>query len=249
MIRNSDLAVRAVVLRSIALASLLLAVAGCATVKTADPRDPLESFNRSMFSFNDELDKAIFKPAATIYRDATPQLVRQGVSNFLGNLDDVWSFVNSLLQGKPAAAAQNFMRFNVNTVFGLGGVFDVASEMRLERQREDFGQTLGVWGFPSGPYIVLPVFGPSILRDLVAWPVDIKGDLVSRIGDIPVRNTLKLLDQLDTRASFLSLGTALEEGALDKYAFTRDAFLQRRRNAVYDGNPPDEPSDGVVKVP
>lgn len=202
-----------------------------------------------MFSFNDELDKAIFKPAATIYRDVTPQVVRQGVSNFLGNLDDVWSFVNSLLQGKPGAAAQTFMRVNVNTVFGLGGVFDIASGIRLDRQREDFGQTLGVWGFPQGPYIVLPVFGPSIMRDLVAWPVDIKGDLLSRIEDIPVRNTLKVLDQLDLRASFLSLGTAVEEGALDRYAFTRDAFLQRRRNAVYDGNPPDEPADGGVKAP
>ena len=249
MTRKSGLAVFGPVLRWFATVSLLLAVAGCATVKTADPRDPLESFNRSMFSFNDELDKAIFKPAATIYRNVTPPLVRQGVSNFLGNLDDVWSFVNSLLQGKPAAAMQTFMRVNVNTVFGLGGIFDIASDIRLDRQREDFGQTLGVWGFPAGPYIVLPVFGPSIMRDLVAWPVDIKGDLLSRIQDIPVRNTLKLLDQLDLRASFLSLGTALEEGALDKYAFTRDAFLQRRRNAVYDGNPPDEPADGAAKAP
>ena len=249
MTRKSGLTVFGPVLRRFAMASLLLVVAGCATVKTADPRDPLESFNRSMFSFNDELDKAIFKPAAIIYRDVTPQLVRQGVSNFLGNLDDVWSFVNSMLQGKPTAAAQTFMRVNVNTVFGLGGIFDIASDIRLDRQREDFGQTLGVWGFPEGPYVVLPVFGPSITRDLVAWPVDLKGDLVSRIADIPVRNTLKLLDQLDTRASFLSLGAALEEGALDRYAFTRDAFLQRRRNAVYDGNPPDEPADGAAKAP
>ena len=249
MTPKSGLAVLRPAVRWFVAASLLLTVAGCATVKTADPRDPLESFNRSMFSFNDELDKALFKPAATIYRDVTPALVRQGVSNFLGNLDDVWSFVNSLLQGKPAAAAQTFMRVNVNTVFGLGGIFDIASDIRLDRQREDFGQTLGVWGFPSGPYIVLPVFGPSILRDLVAWPVDIKGDLVSLIQDVPVRNTLKLLDQLDLRASYLSLGTAVEEGALDKYAFTRDAFLQRRRNAVYDGNPPDEPVDGGVKAP
>ena len=249
MTRKSGLTVFGLVLCRYAMASLLLLAVGCATVKTADPRDPLESFNRSMFSFNDELDKAIFKPAATIYRDVTLQLVRQGVSNFLGNLDDVWSFVNSLLQGKPAAAAQTFMRVNVNTVFGLGGIFDIAKEIRLDRQREDFGQTLGVWGFPAGPYVVLPVFGSAIMRDLVAWPVDIKGDLVSRIEDIPLRNTLKLLDQLDTRASFLSLGTALEEGALDRYAFTRDAFLQRRRNAVYDGNPPEEPADGAAKAP
>jgi phospholipid-binding lipoprotein MlaA len=234
--------------RALAAVSVLV-LAGCATVERPNPRDPLESFNRSMFSFNDELDKAVLKPVATIYREAVPQPVRTGISNFLGNLDDVWSFFNSLMQGKGQAAAQTFMRVNINTVFGLGGVLDIASEARLERRREDFGQTLAVWGFPSGPFVVLPFFGPSTMIDVVAMPVDFRGDLINRIEDIPVRNTLKVLDQLDLRASFLSLGQAIDEGALDKYTFTREAFLQRRRNAIYDGNPPDEPADSSGKAP
>ena len=228
--------------------ALLAACTGCAAPAGANPRDPLEAFNRGAFSFNEALDKALLKPAATAYQDVVPQLVRTGVSNFLGNLDDVWSFVNSALQFKGPATAQNFMRFHVNTVFGLGGVFDVASDLRLERQREDFGQTLAVWGVPTGPYIVLPFFGPGILRDLVAWPVDMQGDLVSAIAHVPTRNTLKALDLLDVRSSLLGFGTAVDQVAFDKYTFTRDAFLQRRRNAVYDGNPPDE-KEGDFKAP
>ncbi|MCY7308586.1 MAG: VacJ family lipoprotein [Rhodoferax sp.] len=248
MIQISGLVLRSTAWR-IALSGVLL-LSGCATTTgVADPRDPLEPLNRSVFAFNDAADKVLFKPAATLYRDLTPALVRAGVSNFLGNLDDVWSFVNSALQFKGQAAAQNFMRVNVNTVFGVGGIFDVASEARIERQREDFGQTLAVWGFPDGPYIVLPLFGPSILRDVVAWPVDLNGDLLARINHIPTRNTFKVLDQLDMRASFLKLGDALDDGALDKYTFTRDAFLQRRRNAVFDGNPPDLPDAATPKRP
>lgn len=216
------------------------ACVGCATTGAAHPDDPLEPLNRGVYSFNDMLDRAIFKPAATVYRDVTPVLVRSGVSNFLGNLDDVWSFVNSLLQFNGPAAAQNFMRVNINTVFGLGGIFDLATDLRLERQREDFGQTLGAWGVPSGPYIVLPFFGPSTLRDVFAFPADMRGDLVSRVDHIPTRNSFKALDLLDVRSSLLSVGDALDEVAFDRYSFTRDAFLQRRRNAVFNGNPPDD---------
>ena len=215
-------------------------VCGCATRMNANPHDPWESFNRSVFSFNDAADKAIFKPAATVYRDVTPSLVRAGVTNFFGNLDDAWSFVNSVLQLKLAAALSNFMRFNVNTVMGIGGIFDVASEMRIERYREDFGQTLGRWGVEPGPYLVLPILGPSTLRDTVALPVDFKGDISANLSNIPTRNSLKVLDQLDTRAGLLILSNSLDEVALDKYTFTRDAFLQRRRNAIFDGNPPED---------
>ena len=165
--------------------------------------------------------------------------MRSGVGNFLGNLDDAWSFVNSLLQFKLRDAVDNFMRFGVNTTFGLFGVLDVASEMQIERHSEDFGQTLGAWGFGPGAYLVLPVFGPSTFRDTAALPVDFSGDLASRAGDIPTRNSLRVLNVIDTRASLLGLSSALDEVALDKYSFARDAFLQRRRNAVYDGNPPD----------
>jgi len=229
--------------RSALAVAVALACVGCATRPDGNPRDPFENYNRGMFAFNDGVDRAIFKPAATMYRAVTPAPVRTGVSNFLGNLEDVWSFVNSLLQGKPQAAAQTFVRFNVNTFLGLGGVLDIASEARIDRQREDFGQTLGVWGVPSGPYLVLPLLGPSTVRDTVGLPVDMAADLIGNIDHVPTRNAAKVVDLLDTRAALLRAGDTLEEAALDKYSFTRDAFLQRRRSAVYDGDPPDESAE------
>ncbi len=225
--------------RVLTVGLVLLACHGCASVQAPDRRDPMESFNRGVFAFNEGLDQAIFKPAATVYRDLTPKLVRTGVGNFLGNLDDAWSSVNSLLQFKLRHAVDNFMRFGVNTTFGLLGVLDVASEMQIDRHSEDFGQTLGAWGVGPGPYLVLPLFGPSTLRDTVALPVDFNGDLASHTNDIGARNALRVLNVIDTRAGLLGLSSALDEVALDKYSFARDAFLQRRRNAVYDGNAPE----------
>ena len=233
--------------RGLTIGLVLMACHGCATVQTHDPRDPLESFNRGVFAFNEGLDQAVFKPAATIYRDVTPQLVRTGVSNFLGNLDDAWSSVNSLLQFKLRHAVDNLMRFGVNTTFGLFGVLDVASEMQIERHSEDFGQTLGRWGVGSGPYLVLPMFGPSTLRDAAALPVDFNGDLASQTNDIGARNALRVLNVIDTRAGLLGVSSALDDVALDKYSFARDSFLQRRRNAVYDGDPPEQ--DSVTESP
>ncbi len=227
-----------------ALGALLLAcamLAGCASGPQANPKDPLEPFNRSMFEFNDALDRTVLKPVASAYQEVTPSLVRRGVGNFFNNIEDAWSFVNSVLQLKGEAAGNSLMRVCVNTFFGLGGVLDVASEMRIERHSEDFGQTLGRWGVGAGPYIVLPLLGPSTLRDTVALPVDkMTGDPVTKIEDIPVRNTLWSLRLVDKRAQLLRAGDLLDEVALDKYTFTRDAHLQRRRNAVFDGNPPEE---------
>ena len=235
--------------RRLALIGLLMvSVVGCATGPQANARDPLEPFNRGVFAFNDAADRAVFKPAATLYRDLTPALVRAGVTNFFGNLEDVWSFVNSLFQAKGQAAASNLMRVGVNTLIGLGGILDPASEMRIERQREDFGQTLGRWGVPAGPYLVLPLLGPSTLRDTVAMPVDFKGDIVGNLSHVPTRNKFKILDLLDTRTGLLSVSSALDEVALDKYSFTRDAFLQSRANSVYDGNPPEEGADAKPAV-
>ena len=233
--------------RWMAAGLVLLACHGCATAPGGDPRDPIEGFNRGVYEFNEGIDKAVFKPAATVYRDVTPVLVRRGVGNFLSNLDDAWSFVNNLLQFKGRHAADNFFRFGVNSTFGLLGLFDVASEMQIERHSEDFGQTLGHWGVGPGPYLVLPFFGPSTVRDAVALPVDMTGDLVSYTGHIPTRNTLRVVNVLDTRAALLGVTTYLDEVALDKYSFTRDAFLQRRRNAVYDGDPPEQ--DSVTESP
>jgi len=239
---NNPSSVEAVrpVRRLMSISLVLMACHGCATVSNSDARDPIESFNRGVFAFNEGVDQAVFKPAATLYRDVTPALVRRGVGNFLSNLDDAWSFVNNMLQFKGRYAMDNFMRFGVNSTFGLLGVLDVAGEMQIERHSEDFGQTLGYWGIQSGPYLVLPFFGPSTFRDAVALPVDMTGDIVSHIGHIPTRNTLRVLNVLDTRANLLGVSSALDDVALDKYSFTRDAFLQRRRNAVYDGDPPEE---------
>lgn len=224
----------------VVMASLLT---GCASGPNANPHDPLEPLNRTVSEFNDAVDRAVLKPVATTYRDVTPELVRRGVGNFFGNLEDAWSCVNNVLQFKGQAAAESLARFGINTFIGLGGILDVASEMNIERHPEDFGQTLGRWGVPAGPYLVLPLLGPSALRDTVALPVDVKGDIVANVEHVPTRNTLVVVRAVDTRAGLLRASAVLEEAALDKYTFVRDAYFQRRRNAVYDGNPPEEDMD------
>jgi phospholipid-binding lipoprotein MlaA len=213
----------------------------CATPPDGDSRDPLEGFNRGVSKFNDGVDEAILRPVATAYKQVVPQLARAGVSNFFNNLQDVWTAINSGLQLKGQATAESVMRVSVNTVFGIFGLFDVASEMRIERHREDFGQTLGRWGIPAGPYLVLPILGPSSLRDAVALPVDWAGNPVGRMNDVSTRNWLTALDRVDTRARLLGVGSLVEEAALDKYSFVRDVYLQRRSNDVFDGNVPAEP--------
>lgn len=226
--------------RAAAAVGVLVLATGCATGPNANPADPLEPLNRQVFRFNNALDDAILKPAATVYVTVLPSPVRTGVNNFFGNLSDVWSFANSVAQLKLQDSAQTFMRVNVNTVFGLGGILDVATELGIDRHSEDFGQTLGRWGVPAGPYLVLPVLGPSTLRDTAALPVDIRGDLVDHVSDIPVRNSMYALRLVDIRASLLRVGQLLDDAALDRYTFTRDAFLQRRRSEVHDGNLPDD---------
>lgn len=219
-----------------------LGLSACASGPMADPRDPLEPYNRGMTRFNDAVDDAVLKPVAQAYRDVVPSPVRTGVGNFFGNLADVWTFANNVLQLKGMAAAESFTRVGVNTVFGFAGVLDIASEMGLEPRREDFGQTLGRWGVPPGPYLVLPLLGPSTVRDTAALPVDVKGNLVNSVDDVATRNTLTALRAVDARAQLLRAGDMLEQAALDPYSFKRDAFLQKRRNDVYDGAPPDEPA-------
>lgn len=225
------------------LLALLLAMLGaCATPPGGDSRDPLEGFNRGVAKFNEDVDAAILRPVATAYKEVVPQLARTGVSNFFHNLQDVWTAINSGLQLKGQAAAESVMRVGVNTTFGILGLLDIASEMRIERHREDFGQTLGRWGVPSGPYIVLPLLGPSSLRDTAALPVDWAGNPVGRVNNVSTRNWLSALDRVDTRARLLGVSSLVEEAALDKYTFVRDVYLQRRSNDVYDGNVPAEPA-------
>ena len=222
------------------LTLFVLLLSGCATGPNANPRDPLEPFNRGVYQFNDTVDRAVVKPVASAYRDVLPSPVRTGVTNFFANLQDAWSFVNNSLQLKGEAAGNSLVRFGVNTFFGLGGVLDIASEMQIERHTEDFGQTLGYWGVGAGPYLVLPLMGPSTVRDTAALPVDAQGNLVSGVSDVSTRNSLTTLNLLNRRARLLDATSMLDQVALDPYTFTRDAFLQRRQNDVYDGYPPDD---------
>lgn len=226
------------------LVAAVLAVAvlstGCATGSNANPKDPLEPMNRSISRFNDSLDENVLKPVATGYKDVTPDLVQKGVRNVFNNLSDIWSTVNNGLQLKGRDTAESLMRSVVNTVFGIYGIFDVATPIGLERHPEDFGQTLGAWGVPDGPYVVLPLFGPSTLRDTAGMPVDTSVDYVRNLDHIPTRNSAMGVRIVDKRAALLDASNLLSEAAIDKYSFTRDAYLQFRRNQVFDGNPPDE---------
>ena len=215
-----------------AAAAVLSVAQGCATGPNASPADPLEPFNRTIFSFNDKVDVAVVKPVASAYREITPKLVRTGVTNFFGNIRDVWSVVNSALQAKPQQAFENLFRVTTNTVFGVAGLFDVASELNIPRHSADFGQTLGHWGVPAGPYLVLPVLGPSTFRDTVGAVVDFNGNLLTRTNDVGFRNTVSAVGIVNVRANLLDAGDLLEQAALDKYSFARDVYLQRRSSLI-----------------
>jgi len=226
-------------LSQIVLAASLLLV-GCASAPTANPKDPWEPMNRSVASFNDKIDDNVLKPVATGYRNVVPDLIQTGVRNVFNNFADMWSTVNNLLQLKPTNTVESLGRVIVNTVFGIYGIFDVATYIKLERHPEDFGQTLGHWGVPNGPYLVLPLLGPSTLRDGASLPVDFAVSPTKLIGDIPTRNKVFALRLVSKRAELLKSGNMLEQASIDKYSFTRDAYLQYRRSQIYDGNPPDE---------
>jgi phospholipid-binding lipoprotein MlaA len=219
-----------------------LVLAGCAAPPMGNPhaQDPWEPLNRSVSSFNDGLDRAVLKPVASAYREITPSPVRTGVHNFFNNLKDVWTIVNTTLQVKPQETVEQVMRVGVNTVLGIYGVLDIASEMNIPRHQEDFGQTLGRWGVPSGPYLVLPVLGPSTLRDSVAlFSADRYGDLVQHIDHVPSRNSAYAMRAVDTRMQLLRAEELLDAAALDRYSFVRDSYLQLRNNQIYDGNAPE----------
>jgi len=222
--------------------TLVLAVgsSGCATGPDKDPRDPLEPLNRAVYGFNDVVDRSVVRPLARGYNAVTPAPVNRGVTNFFNNLDDVRSALNNLLQFKVGRAFSTVGRVVVNSTVGVLGFIDVASNMDLPRYEEDFGQTLGVWGLGSGPYIVLPFLGPSNGRDSVGLVVDWFTDPILLVEDDAVRWGLRGLDVVDTRADLLNASRVLEQAALDPYAFVRDAFLQRREDQIYDGNPPFE---------
>jgi len=219
---------------ALAAAAALVLLAGCATGPDANPKDPLEPFNRGVYRFNDAVDTAVLKPVATAYVDITPSPVRTGVNNFFGNLGDLWSAVNAGLQLRPRETADNLLRFGVNTVLGFGGLLDIASEAGIERTRIDFGQTLGRWGVPSGAYLVLPFFGPSTVRDTGGLVADSGADPVGHVNHIPSRNSLYALRVVDTRAGLLRAGELFNDAALDPYSFMRDFYLNRRQRQIDD---------------
>ena len=208
---------------------------------TYDPKDPLQAYNRVMFAFNERADQYALKPVAKAYRFITPKPVQFVVGNFFSNLGDLWTGFNNLLQGKGKAAASDTARFFVNSTLGFLGFADVATEMGLEKHNEDFGQTLGWWGVPSGPYFVIPLLGPSTIRDAASRPVDTYGQpYMWQDGHDALKWSLWAVDKVHTRASLLDAEGALNDAALDKYTLMRDGWLARRRNQVYDGDPPDE---------
>jgi phospholipid-binding lipoprotein MlaA len=233
------------------LALMLAALQGCASMTPRNPTDPLEPLNRKVSDFNDGLDRVVLKPTATLYREKVPPLVRTGVANFFNNVTDAWSAVNSLLQFRLQDAEENLARFHLNTMFGLFGIFDIASDLNIERHREDFGQTLGRWGVPAGPYVVLPLFGPSTLRDTFALPIDRRYDLVREVDPTGLRTGMNVLRVVDRRSNLIRVGNVLEEAALDRYSFTRDAYLQRRRAEIFQGSeeqdvPPPLPDESAA---
>jgi phospholipid-binding lipoprotein MlaA len=227
---------------ALALGAAVL-LSGCAT--TANPKDPFEKFNRAMFSFNDTVDRVALKPAATAYKNATPTFVQTGVNNFFGNLTDLWSSLNNFAQLKGQDGLNDFMRFAVNSTLGLAGVLDIATPAGMRKHNEDLGQTLGYWGVPSGPYLMLPLLGPSTVRDTAALPGDWWGDPWTHVNDVPWRNSGIVLRAVDQRASVLDASNLLEDAALDRYEFIRDGYMQRRNSKVLDTDKAQERADKV----
>jgi phospholipid-binding lipoprotein MlaA len=232
------------------------ALAACASVPSPDPRDPWEPVNRALFDFNDAADRAVVRPVAEAYRLVLPEPIRIGIRNFYANLQDPWIALNQLLQGKVENALSDLWRFIANTTFGIAGIFDIATDMRLPKHSEDFGQTLAVWGFDFGPYLVLPFLGPSSVRDGLGL---IPAGYMYLPYQLPKwldvdhwaawSNTLTAIDSVQTRADLLPATELLDQVALDRYAFVRNAYFQRRRNLIYDGHPPPlPPSDEEAPI-
>jgi phospholipid-binding lipoprotein MlaA len=228
--------------KSVLMLSVLMMTA-CASIQQTErvtKIDPFERVNRVVFSFNETADQYVIKPIAEGYKFVLPEFIRTGVTNFFGNINDVLIGANNLLQGKPVNAVSDIGRFFINSTVGVLGLFDVATNMGLDKNREDFGQTLGVWGFSDGPYMVLPLFGASNVRDTVGFVVDVKTDFIintNKLND-DEKTAISSLRIINRRADLLDAGQLLEDAAFDKYSFLRDGYLQRRRNQIYDGDPP-----------
>lgn len=232
----------------VCLGTLLCSVAMAQEVD--NNRDPLEGVNRAVYRFNAELDRIVFKPVAEQYAHYLPEPARNCVGNVFGNAADVGTAVNNLLQGKLADALSDVCRIAINSTIGIFGCFDFASDMGFIKHKEDFGQTLAVWGVGTGPYLMLPFLGPSTLRDSIGlFGVDTRLDAVRQMDHIPTRNEALGLRVIDQRANLLNASNLIENAALDPYVFLRDAYFQRRNSQVYDGEPPDRNDQGVKDKP
>ena len=239
--------------RQCALFCIASALVGCASIPAGvqpSPQDPWESFNRSVFEFNEGLDAYVLKPVVTGYRFVLPEFVREGIYNFFSNYSDIYTALYNLLQGKPAYAFNDFMRVVVNTTFGLGGLIDMATPGGLEKHKEDWGQTLGVWGVPAGPYVVLPFFGPSNVRDTFGTAADLESDYLFRLlPDVALRNSLTGLRVVNARNTYYEAGDLLDGAAIDKYSFVRDAYIQRRQYQINEGRDDEESPPPVYQNP
>jgi phospholipid-binding lipoprotein MlaA len=227
--------------RAAALVIVGALAAGCAQAPSRV--DPLEPMNRGLYEVHDVVDTGLVKPIAQAYVDYVPQLLRVGIANVFNNIDDLFSALNSALQGKPDKAGNDLGRVMLNTMWGVGGLFDLATDLGIERGEEDFGQTFAVWGLPQGPYLFVPLVGPTTVRDGTGLLVRLAVGPVGYIPDVPLRNSLYGVGAVDLRAQALGAGELVDTAALDRYVFIRNAYLQRRRYLIYDGNPPRESED------
>ena len=235
------------------LLCMALALVGCASIPAGvepSPQDPWEPFNRSVFEFNEGLDAYLLKPVVAGYRFVLPEFVREGIYNFFSNYNDIYTALYNLLQGKPGYAFNDFMRVAVNTTMGLGGLLDLATPGGLEKHKEDWGQTLGVWGVPAGPYVVLPFFGPSNVRDTFGTVADLESDYLFRLlPDVALRNSITGLRVVNARNTYYEAGDLLDGAAIDKYSFMRDAYIQRRQYQINEGREDEEPQMPVYENP
>ena len=239
--------------RQCVLLCIVSVLVGCASIPAGvqpSPQDPWESFNRSVFEFNEGLDAYLLKPVVAGYRFVLPEFVREGIYNFFSNYNDIYTALQNMLQGKPDFAFNDLMRVVVNTTFGLGGLIDMATPGGLEKHKEDWGQTFGVWGVPAGPYVVLPFFGPSNVRDTFGTVADLESDYLFRLlPDVALRNSITGLRVVNARNTYYEAGDLLDGAAIDKYSFMRDAYIQRRQYQINEGRDDQEPTMPVYQNP
>ena len=234
-------------LRIVGWVGAALLAAGCATAGKNDPGDPWEGWNRGVQSFNDQLDDYVMKPVARGYRTVAPEFVDSGVTNFFSNVDDIGVVANDLLQFKLGQSGMDTGRFLLNTTAGLGGFLDVASKLDLPKHNEDLDQTLGVWGIPSGPYIVIPLIGPSTPRGVVGLVGETMSNPINWINPVAIAYGSGTLKTIDARADLLSATKIVDQMSVDRYEFIRNAYFQDRKSKIYDGNPPPSAEDEALE--